>query len=183
MADFCTLADVKTWLNIDDTNTNSDELLTSLITSGSAYIENWTNRSFSVTSTTYRVNGNGSSVMLVKDYPINSVTSVTVSGIAYTASNGTSTGFMFDENTIYLIGAKFTKEIQNVSIVFNYGYATIPAELKQVVVELVGYKFKETERIGLLSKVLAGETIAYDIRDLKDHSKNILNNYNRVVPL
>lgn len=181
MADYCTLAEAKLWLNI--TTINSDTLISSLITSASAYIDNWTGRTFSTATKTFSVNGNGSPIMMVKYYPITAVSAVSVDGVSYSASNGTSAGYLFDDTTVYLIGAQFNKGIQNVTITLTHGYATIPADIKQVVIELVGKKVKETDRIGIQSKNLAGETITFDISDLKEDNKKVLNNYNRVVPL
>lgn len=183
MADFCTITDVKEWLGIPASNINSDPLLSTLISSASSYIENWTNRTFSQTTATVTVNGNGSALMLVKDYPITAISSVMIDNVAIPLSDGSTYGYLFDDETIYLIGYKFTKGFQNVKIGMTYGFATIPTDLKQVCVELVGSKFKEKERIGVSSKTLAGEVITFDIKDIKEHNKSILNNYNRVVPL
>lgn len=181
MADYCTLSDVKNYLNI--TSINSDTLLSSLITSASAYIENWTNRVFSSSSNTAKFNGNNSHIMMLKDYPIISVTSVKVGNTYYSASDGMSVGYVADDVAIYLIGAIYEKGYSNIEISYTSGYATIPADIKQVCIDLVAYKFKETDRVGILSKTMAGEVVSFDSKDLKDQSKNILNNYNRVVPL
>lgn len=183
MANYCTLSDVKYWLNIDQNNTNSDPLLTTLIASASAYIDNWTNRQFSQASVSYTANGTGSAILIVKDFPITSISSLTVDSQAIPLSDGKSFGYLYDDKIIYLIGTKFTKGFQNVTVALTYGYAVIPNDIKQVCIELVGYKYKERERIGIASKTLAGEVISFDIKDLKEHNKNILNNYNRVVPL
>ena len=181
MADYCTPTDVKSYLNIS--TTNSDTLLSAMISGYSAAIDNWTNRTFTQTTTTYKANGNGSAILMLKDYPVISVSSVTVDGIAYIQSDGKTSGYIADDFAIYLIGARFNKGFQNVSVSYSFGYATIPNDIKQTVIELVAYKFKETDRIGLQSKTLAGEVISYDLRDVKDHYRSILNNYNRVVPV
>ncbi len=181
MADYCTLADVRIYLNIN--SANSDTLISLLITSASAYIDNWTNRTFSTVSNTIKMNGNGSNIMMLKDYPIISVSSVKVGNISYQQSDGNSVGYVLGDYAIYLIGDKFTKGFVNVSITYTSGFASVPADIKQVAIELVAYKFKESERVGISTKTMAGEVISYDLKDIKEHVKNILNNYIRVVPL
>lgn len=172
---------MKNYLNLS--SSNSDTLLADMINSASAYIDNWTNRTFSTVSKTVSFNGNGSNIQMLRDYPIVSVSSVVVDGKSYIPSDGKSIGYVLDDYAIYLIGDKFNKGFVNVSITYTSGFASVPADIKQVAIELVAYKFKESERVGISTKTMAGEVISYDLKDIKEHVKNILNNYNRVVPL
>lgn len=183
MASFVTLNEVKLWLSIESTNTNNDTLLTSLISSASSWVENWVNRTLSSTSYTERYNGTGNYSMMVKNYPITAISSLTVNGAIVSASDGVSVGYVYDNNQIIFIGNKIAKGIQNVAITYTAGYAAIPQDIKQVVIELVGYKFKEMNRIGLESKTIAGEVTTFSLKDLKEHNKNLLNNYNKVIPV
>lgn len=183
MASFVTLNEVKLWLSIDSANTNNDTLLTSLISSASSWVENWVNRTLSSATYSERYNGTGNYSMMVKNYPITAISSMTVNGVAVSASDGISVGYLFDNNTIIMIGNKISKGIQNVTVSYTAGYTTIPQDIKQVVIELVGYKFKEMTRIGLESKTISGEVTTFSLKDLKEHNKNLLNNYNKVIPV
>lgn len=184
MADLITLDEVKPWLNIDLPNHNSDTLLSSLISAASGWVSNWINRDILSASYTVYLDGSGSNRQMLGDYPITAVSSLNINGVSIPSAVGfNDNGFRFDDKSIMLKGYRFERGVSNIQISYTAGYATVPQDLKQVTIELVGYKFKEMTRIGLSQKNIAGEVTAFDMKDLKEHSKNLLNNYNKVIPV
>ena len=120
---------------------------------------------------------------MMANYPINSVSSVYVNGVAIPASpDYLQNGYVFDMNRIILIGYIFTKGTQNVLVNYNAGYVSIPAEIEQATIDLVMDMYVGKDRIGVSSKTLAGETVAFSLADMPARTKTILNNYRNVVP-
>jgi len=181
MADLTDLATVKRWLGL--TSQADDAMLSALITSYSAYVESWLNRTFASQSYTERVDGVGSLGIAFSNYPVTAVASVSIDDIAIPAATSTSTpGYRFSDKFLYLNGYRFTRGLQNVSITYAAGYASTPPEIKEAVTELVAYQYKSRDRIGHSSKSLAGETVSFITSDFPANVRTILNNYKKVIP-
>lgn len=61
-------------------------------------------------------------------------------------------------------------------------YSYVPADLDQAVVELVGERYKQRDRIGMNSKSLPnGESVSFQIRDMNDYTRRTLAMYRRVI--
>ena len=185
MSDLTTLADVKLWLNIS--TSTDDALLTRLITAASRFIETWSNRSFSgVASFTETRNGSGLYRLMLANYPVTAVASVTVNTVLIPlASSSVASGYFWDSvGNIYLSGYLFTRALQNVSITYSAGFTSVPMEIAQACIDLVSIRYKERGRIGEASKSLGGnETVSFIVKDMPDNMKTILQNYKKVVPL
>jgi len=186
--DLTTLDDAKGWLNI--TSNNSDDLIARLITAATAFLLNYLNRNIlQATYTNEFHHGNGSNAMHLNQWPISSITNLTVGqDTVQASSDGLSNGYVFDDKFIYLLPAtspaKFYKGIMNVNVSYVAGYATVPFDIQQACLELVGLKFKEKDRIGIQSQSMNGQqTTSYTPRDLGKDTKAMLQNYRSVVPL
>lgn len=162
----CTLQDVKTYFAI--TSASEDDLLNALIAAASADIENYCNRTFAQAAYTETRNGNGANAMAARQYPIVSVQGVTVDGYAVpAAADAVSSGFVFSDTAIYIrnsgrgrapgCGWSFARGVQNVTLQYTAGYATIPADLVQACVELVGWKRAKRQRIDKTSETLGNQ--------------------------
>ena len=180
MADLTTLANVKSWLNI--ATTTDDATLSRMVTAVSNYIQSWLNRSFAVASYTDILNGTGGNQLVFHEYPVISVSSMTISGNIIPASpDGIQPGYVFDARGIYLIGYQLTKGIKNVRITYSAGYATVPPEIEQACIELIALRYRERSRIGEVSKSIGGEVVSFSQKDFPEGVKTILNNYKRVI--
>ena len=182
-SDLTTLAAVKAWLGIG-ASTADDVVLQTLITAASNYLTSV--MSLNILSATYNItrDGPGGYALSVKDYPITAVASVTVDGVAIPVSSGPGVvGYRFTEDQIILEGYRFCRGHGNVSATYTAGNATAPVELAQAVVEMVGLAFKEKDRIGHVSKVLAGETVTFTTKDVPPRVQVMINQNQRVVPI
>ncbi len=62
-------------------------------------------------------------------------------------------------------------------------YSYLPGDIEQACLELVALRYKERERIGHVSKSLAGETVSFTQKDMSDDIKLALQPYRLVAPL
>lgn len=184
MADLTTLANAKAWLN--ETSTANDQLISRLVSAASDYIQTWLNRTFAISSYTETRNGTDGDGMAVKNYPVTQVTSITVDGVSIpqSTSTGMSGWTLNDTGTmIYLRGYRFTRGRSNVVLNYSAGFAATPNEIEQACIELVGLRMKDRDRIGVVSKGLAGESITFSQKDFSDAIQTTLTNYKKVVLL
>lgn len=180
MADLTTLAKAKEWLGIPVSQTTDDALLARLVTAASEYIQKWLSRSLASQSYTEKRNGNGKTMMMLRNYPIVSVASVSINSVAISPASGpTSSGYQFDQDTIWLNGYDFGKTPLGVTVQYTAGYAATPPEVEQACLELIGLRYREKDRIGHVSKSLAGETVSFSQKDMSDSIRTILQAYKR----
>ena len=196
-----TTAEIKTLGGI--TSSNNDALISALLAQTLTAIGEFCNRNFiSSTFTEYR-DGNGSTRMLLANYPILSITSVTVDDVALPQGAGVLTaGWVGNRGTRALLlrgGHSFTKGQRNVVITGTSGYgddgALIlwPSDLKHAVQIIVLTRLNERTTYGINNKSLAGESIDYgDSASASSSSRKnpgfpaaarvVLANYQNVVP-
>ena len=122
------LADLKTYLGID--NTDSDAELTRMLEVQSGFAEQYMGRSIVRASFTERRNGNCSDVLFVRNAPISAISLLTINGATIAASDGTSSGYIFEAESVFLLGGqRFTRGTKNVVITYTGGYQTVPPEI------------------------------------------------------
>jgi len=131
VADLTTLANVKEYLAI--TTSGQDALIPKLIARESRHIERWTSRTFPyVQNTGKRLNGTGTSVLMLPDQPIIAIQALTICGVDVPAApDDQSAGYLFDDVAIYLgAGQIFPMGRQNVLCSWTSGYkANVPATI------------------------------------------------------
>jgi hypothetical protein len=160
-----------------------DILLTRLISSASDFIESWLNRRFDIETYTDVRDGTGTNRMMAANYPILSISNVTINNQNIQPSDGQSFGYRNDLNRIWLVGGTFSRGIGNVQVTYSAGYSTVPPAIEQGCIELVAQKYFLKDRIGVNSKVINGETVSYTQKDLRDDFKSVLANYTKVIPV
>lgn len=157
----CTAAEFKAWRGV--TGTDWDTLIGDLIDSAQAEIERLCGRTaggFESASFTEVFDGDGSQTLRVSNGPISSITSITVgnsdpvtlSADSYTFKDRTISRLPFNGGGSFVsrdgwgdplpIGSRspcFDEGVQNVTVVYTGGYATVPDDLKQVCYEFVAH--------------------------------------------
>lgn len=183
--DLTTLANVKAYLSPPLTTSTDDALLSRLITAASQFIQSWLNRAIATASYTDTRNGTGGMRLFLRNRPVTAIASVTIDGVAIPASSPPplGAGYLFDDSSVYLIGRAFTKGLQNVVVQYSAGYATTPPEIEQACIGLVALRYKERDRIGQVSKNLAGETVSFQQKDMPADIATLLDQYRNLVPL
>lgn len=132
--DLCTLADVKTWIGV--ATNDADAKLSPLIPQASAAILAELNRGGLLTTTyTERRDGTGGDELVLKNWPVLSVASVTIDGTVIPESlDGIQAGWMLDDagpappgryQSIVLVSYRFTRARRNVVVVYTAGYGVV----------------------------------------------------------
>ena len=176
-----TLAEVKEYLGITDTT--NDDLLSRLINSASSFVEKETDRRLVATAYDKDTasdkentwfDGDGSGKQFLRQYPVNSVSAVEVSGATISAASATdyygSTGFaLYFRKGLLYYAAGFAAGIQNVRVNYNAGYvAGTPEreELRELLCSLVAYTWNHRKKMGFKMERLGN--YQYSRSDLRE---------------
>lgn len=178
--DLTTLANVKGWFSPPLTSANDDALLTRLITAASLFIQTWLNRQIASQTYTETRDGDGGTKLAFANAPVTAIGSLSIDGFTIPpAPSPLAAGFSFSPTLLYLQGYCFTPGVQNVIVAYTAGYAATPPELEQACIELVALRYKERDRIGHVSKGVAGETVTFTQKDMPPDVATLLNQYRR----
>jgi len=181
VADLTTVANLRSWLNI--TGTADDALLTRLVAAASVYVQTYISRQLLTAAYTETLDGNGGDRQILRQYPLTAVSAVTISGQVIPVSTAWNiSGFQFDDIGVTLLGYTFSRARRNVTITYTAGYTAPPLDVEQAVLDMCSLRYRERDRIGYVSKSLAGETVTFMVKDMSDSVRTILNNYRRVFP-
>ena len=182
--DLCTLADLKAWL--PNQGNNDDVALQNLISNGSAQVLQYLNRPHILASLlgtlTENYDGNNSDRLLPHFYPIIAVNAVTVDGTPVPPSTSPLVpGFLNDARRILLRGFQFCRGVQNVSVIYTAGYASVPLDLKLAAMELFALAYRQRTHIGEKSNAMSSQiTLSFDMSDVPPRSMNVFQQYRRV---
>lgn len=179
--DLTTVDNVKGYLNL--TSTVDDALIAQIITAESALMQGWISRSFGVVGYTDIFSGNGRNEHYMHNSPVVSITSVTVDGATIPAATTLQdAGYVVINEQLVLLKHTFTRGCINCQVIYQAGQV-VPADIAQACVELVAKRYRDRDRVGMVSKGLAGETTTYETKALPDHVKLILQQYKKVTPV
>jgi hypothetical protein len=177
-----TLSQLKQFIgNVPDPT--DDELLTRLLDASAELIERSCSRVFGATIFSETRDGNGLDFMVFSNRPVVSVGSLTINGQTVPQSaNYASGGWVLASAwKIALRGSyRFHEGIQNVSVIYTAGYATIPPDLTQACCLVAALAYKERDRMGIDSKSVGGENISFTKDDLPPSVQAVIHNYRNV---
>lgn len=175
----CTRANVKTWLSINDTN--HDTIIDSLILAVDSFVNQYCNRTIEAAAYTHYLDGDGSKELMLPEYPINSITSIHDDTERSFGSSAliASTDYVFYKESGRVVlhkGGYFTCGFQNIKVVYNAGYSSVPAALEQAAKEIVAYMFK----VGKTKmRTVSTEEEVQQFLDENDHVRRILDSYHK----
>jgi len=182
--DLCTLAELKAWL--PNQGSNDDTALQNLITNGSLQILQYIDRPHILAGVIGSLNenydGNGSDRLLPRTFPIITVTSVSVDGVAIPQSTTPQImGFLFDTRRVLLRGFRFCRGVQNVAISYTAGYASVPLDLKQAGLEVFALAYRQRTHIGEKSNSMGGQvTLSFDMSEVPPRAACVFSQYRRI---
>ena len=191
MANLITLADYKTAEGIQ--STKDDAKLELLIESVSQLVKTYCNATFvdyytNAKTELFNINYSESFIQL-EEGPV--VTTVGNKPVVYERENTTSsyntltedTDYYIDEglDSIYRLDTTFPKGPGSVKVVYKAGYATVPADLKLAVIDLITYYHKDEHKS---RQTIAGASIQNNASTSQrnnvafpDHIKRVLDLY------
>jgi len=181
-ADLATVADLIAWMGLENVDQATTDQLQRLVTATSIWIQEEISRTIRSLSYTETLDGHGGDRIMLCNYPVTAVASVSVDGQALPPSSGPGQpGFALANDLIVLRGYRFALGAANVVVVYTAGFATIPQDLTQACLELASLRWKERDRIGHVSKSLGGETVTFMVKAMPDSVRQMLGHYRRVV--
>jgi uncharacterized phiE125 gp8 family phage protein len=177
-----TVANLKEYLDIETANTDDDTFLQNLITRISDDIEKQCDRAFHATDRTEYYKGDGTSKLLLKQYPVNTVASIyddvdrvwgadTQIEAAAISISDRAGGVIILEDDIF----SQSDDVENIKITYNAGYSTIPTDLESACIKLCAADYLESK--GLMKGVEEGERNADKIRK---QAEKVLKRYKRI---
>lgn len=168
-------------LHLSMTTDASDEVLTQLLVAASAQVEAFLGRDILAADYLDEFDGRGLRAHMLLNSPAVSVSSVMINGREIEQSSGYGSSGWRLSGRFVLVEGGFPDGNLNCSVSYRAGYETVPAAIKQAVIDSAAHQFKELDRIGVSSKTLATETIAF--RDAENHKRwaMSLNPYRSVV--
>lgn len=191
MSDLTTLANVKLWLPIPSGTTSEDALLTRLISATSDDFERATKRTDLLAADYTEVReGDGAYRMILYHWPINTIASLKIAGAAVTQSaDRVAPGYYLDEDIdpervweLFVIGQPFT-DGSVVQIGYNAGYATVPLDIEQAVIDWVVYRYKGRPNVGVTQRKLSeGESAQVEQVDAPPTTLAAIARYARRIP-
>lgn len=132
---------------------------------------------------TYIGDGKNNRRIVLPFSPVTAVASVTINGQAIPlAADNTKPGYFFYNGMVNLNGYAFSGGLGNVQIAYTAGFAAIPADIDQAVCEMVGYKYREKERIGMSSQNFQTQSTSYKLADIPVTSKLLFDQYKIYIP-
>ena len=129
------LATYKTYLKV--TGATLDTPLTALAEEAEGYVKDYLNRDIESATYTEYYDGSGRSLLTLNQYPITTLTSVSVYDSADETWDLLVLGTDYDRSAIrshaiYLDGYTFVKGIENYKVVYIGGYTTVPKKIQLV---------------------------------------------------
>lgn len=145
-ADLVTFANAKTYLGLDDTQATLAGLL---ITAISKRVITLTRRTIKAADYTEYIDGHGDDIILLKQYPVNTVTNIYLDGdraFAAASALAATDYYLNSADGIVELYAKTTPEgRRTIKAVYNAGYSTVPEDLQQAVFEALSWNLRRFE--------------------------------------
>src|SRR5689334_21311467 len=177
--DLCSIAELKAWL--PNMGNNDDATLQSLISNASLQVLQYIDRPHILASVLGSLaesyDGNDSDRLLPRQFPILSVSSVSIDNVPVPQSAGpVAAGFLWDSRRILLRGYRFCRGVQNVQLSYTAGYSAVPLDLKQAAIEAFALTYRQRVRIGERSNSMNGQvTVSFDMGDVPPRSMAVFN--------
>lgn len=160
-------------------DTTFDDLLTRLITAVSDQFRSEAGTNPKQTTYTETRNGHGQAGMTLLNFPVISVTSVTVDGTVIPArATVNDSGWVLSAGgRIDLVGYKFTEGTSNVVFVYSAGYTDVPLDIEQAVIKMVLLQFHDRKRIGVASTSQAGTSTSFGDAPVLAYWRSVVDSY------
>lgn len=183
------VAAAKVHLGIMPSDTSQDDILIRFINSASAKIESYTDRKFKKRQYVDFYDGRNNDRILLRNWPADKPTELwddvgnkfdneinLIDPQDYDIEQSSDGGI----GVILVNGVKFSRGNQNVKVVYEAGYSSVPYDIEDACLFTVEFLYtaKQDRRIGVSSKGKNGETVQFR-DDLPQYILDILDRYRR----
>ena len=143
-----------------------ETMIDALITAASVRANKYTSRKLLARDLVEYYDGDGTNVIFLDNYPINSIASVYQdSDRIFPEPPVDSDDYIYYATNRKLVGlSNWYRGIQTIKITYNAGYVTVPSDLEQGVLILISvmYKNYKDHRYGVTSVGIDDQRIAYE---------------------
>jgi hypothetical protein len=178
-----TLPLVRAYLGLEPSQVEEDGFLGILVNEANAWILGELGRDIAENDYVETRNGNGTPILLLEQYPVSAVTSVTLDGeeIPERVDTGDGGWVLIDAppGVLALDGGYWTKGIQNVVIEYTAGYDPIPPDIQGAATEYAAQRYRARDRVGLMSRSVGGESVSYQTLTLPASISSVVERYRR----
>lgn len=166
---------------IGQTTDADDTRITACLTRASAYIESATGRTFASTIYTNEIyDGTGRDTLLLRNYPVITLSQVLENGAALTIgtsyTSGTDIVLEAEIGRLNRLFWVFLAYPKYYSVTYTAGYATVPEDIQEIAIELTLLMLKEKDRAGIIQHNTGAMTSIYT-RKLPDWAAATLEGY------
>lgn len=181
--DLTTVANVKANYGLDTNITTHDTMLQNLITQNSKQISEECGRTFAAADYTEYYDGDGSDILMVNQYPINSITS-----IHDDVDRNFNSDTLIDSSYYHSVhddakggiirgdGVVFSKGKRNIKVVYNGGFSTLPGDLVKACEQMVMADY--IEHTASVNTAVSDEII-YKPEKLRKEAAKVIRRYKR----
>jgi hypothetical protein len=163
-----------------------DVILGRLISQTSQYIKGKVQRELTLnTYSEYYSTESGQNRVCLNEYPVITVYSVTLDGIAIPESTSlSSAGWTLQfPNLLVFRNMAVASGVNNIYASYSAGFASPPVDIEQACIELTAWRYRERDRIGQENKSINGESVSFITNKSNlPHITDILDDYKRVTP-
>lgn len=140
-----------------------DDLLESLIKRASASIESYCRREFDAQDITEEFKGTGSKEYVPAQYPINSISKLSVrTGLIGQDSWREISSNLYNHNgNVVMYSGTFSDKPRMYKLEYNAGYSTIPDDIKQATIDLVGFFYITRQGRGIKSEKIGDYSVTF----------------------
>ncbi len=177
------LAEAKTFLKISASS--EDSVIEDFINRASIWANDYTGRRLKSRSNSDVYDGDGSDLLLLRDYPLVSIVDLRIDDGSYEGAPPQTTSEDYTLNLPSGLiklknGVLFVKGFQNVDITYTAGYTTAPETVKEAVLLYVGHLYRRQyadQKFGVQSETVGDRTTTYGSDDIIPKAKSLLNPY------
>ncbi len=185
-----TLDFAKTYLKIPLSETSQDSIVELWVNAASDYIESEVDRKLKSQIITEYQHGRRTNILLLKQYPVTSITSFYEDSTGKFSGNETLIDpseytIGEDSNSLIYVNRFFPSGYGNLKVVYVAGFNVVPSDIQNGCLWLVTYyhKIRESGDIGRPSKGKGDESTSI-LQEAPQEVKNMINRHRRVdVPL
>jgi hypothetical protein len=178
-----TRLEVKNFLNIAASDNTIDNLIHDLINRVSSIFEKYCNKTFLQADYTEYYDGEGSAMLFLDKYPVQSVDSI-YDDVSWQWGSDTKLDSAYyriaDEKIIVYNYGTFSKGTQNIKITYNAGFTSVPYDLKQACVEEVGRIFNRRKQRDITNESIGDGNKTYITDNFLPLTKTVLDKYKSI---
>lgn len=178
-----TLSELKSYLNITDTD--SDTLLTMLLSSADSSIKTRTGRELELdgANRVEVMDGRGQPNLFLEKYPVATFVSLekntgTIPVPVWEVIPTTSYAVRNATGIISFTGSEY-RGINRLRATYTAGYATIPGDLKLACIKIAASAYNRRNSDGIKSETVNGDRLDFDASELPKDVEDIIDNYRR----